>query len=47
MHPPKVWTTDYNLFRVLKDHIREHHYENYDVVQEVMHIWLQHDGMDF
>jgi hypothetical protein len=31
----------------LKDHLRSHHYETDEAMQEVMQSWLQVAGMDF
>jgi hypothetical protein len=47
-HPsysPDLAPSDYQLFRLLKDHLSGHHNET-DAVQEAMQSWLQGAGTD-
>jgi histone-lysine N-methyltransferase SETMAR len=49
-HPPyslDLAPSDYHLFRPLKDHLKGHHYETDEAVQDAMQSWLQGAGMDF
>jgi hypothetical protein len=39
--------SDYHLFGPLKDHLRSHHYENDEAVQETVRSWLRGAGTDF
>jgi hypothetical protein len=38
---------DYHLFGPLKDHLRGHHYETDEAVQEAVRSWLRGAGTDF
>jgi hypothetical protein len=40
-------TTDYHLFEPLKHHLRGHHYEIDEAVQEAVRSWLRGAGTDF
>jgi transposase len=49
-HPPyspDLAPSDYHLFGPLKDHLRGHHYETDEAVQEMVRSWLRGAGMDF
>jgi hypothetical protein len=46
-YSPDLATTDYHLFGLLKDHLRDHHYETDEAVQEVVGSWLRGAGTDF
>jgi hypothetical protein len=42
--PPQ---TTYHLFGLLKDHLRGHHYETNETVQEPLRSWLRGASVDF
>jgi hypothetical protein len=44
---PDLAPSDYQLFGSLKDHLRGHHYENDETVQEAVRSWLLRAGTDF
>jgi histone-lysine N-methyltransferase SETMAR len=44
---PDLAPLDYHLFGPLKDHLRGHHYETDEAVQEAVRSWLRGDGTDF
>jgi len=50
-HPPYSLDlappSDYHLFGPLKDHLRGHHYETDEAVQEAVRSWLRGAGTDF
>jgi hypothetical protein len=49
-HPPHssdLAPSDYLLFGPLKDHLRGHHYETDEAVQEAVRSWLRGAGTDF
>jgi hypothetical protein len=49
-HPPyspDLTPSDYHLFGPLKDHLRGHHYETDEAVQEAVRSWLRGAGTDF
>jgi hypothetical protein len=49
-HPPyslDLALSDHHLFRPLKDHLRDHHYETEEGVQEAVQSWLRGAGTDF
>jgi hypothetical protein len=39
--------TDYHLFGPLKNHLRGHHYETDEAVQEAVRSWLRGAGADW
>jgi hypothetical protein len=39
--------SDYRLFGSLKNHLRGHHYETDEALQEAVRSWLRGDGTDF
>jgi hypothetical protein len=43
---PEVASSDYQLFGPLKVHLRGHHYETDEAVQEAVRSWLRGAGMD-
>jgi histone-lysine N-methyltransferase SETMAR len=49
-HPPyspDLAPSDYHLFGPLKDHLRNHHYDNDEAVQEAVRNWLRGAETDF
>jgi hypothetical protein len=49
-HPPyspDLAPSDYHFFGPLKDHLRGHHYEDDEAVQETVGSWLRGGGTDF
>jgi histone-lysine N-methyltransferase SETMAR len=49
-HPPyspHLAHSDSHLFGPLKDHLRSHHYETDDAVQEAVQTWFRGAGTDF
>jgi transposase len=49
-HPPyspDLVPSDYHLFGSLKDHLRGHHYETDEAVQEAVRSWLRGAGTEF
>jgi transposase len=49
-HPPyspDLALSDYHLFGPLKDHLRGHHHETDEAVQEAVRSWLRGAGTDF
>jgi hypothetical protein len=48
IHPsPNLTPSDYHLFGPLKEHLRSHHYETDEAVQEAARSWLRGTGTDF
>jgi hypothetical protein len=49
-HPPyspDLAPSDYHLFGTLKAHLKCHHYETNEAVQEAVRSWLRDAGTDF
>jgi transposase len=45
-YSPDLVPSDYHLFGPLKDHLRGHHYETDEAVQETVRSWLRGAGTD-
>jgi histone-lysine N-methyltransferase SETMAR len=46
-YSPGLAPSNYHLFGPLNDHLRGHHYETDEAVQEAVQSWLQGAGTDF
>jgi hypothetical protein len=46
-HSPDLAPSDCHFFGSLKDHLRGHHYETDEAVQEAVRSWLRGAGTDF